>query len=149
MTLDPERVIQKTAYISEQVSALCDLFGSNDPLDIVGDNWIHKGVKYSLQTAIEACIDLAYHISARKYGYAPSDARDAFERLAKAGLLPEESLKTYSAMIGFRNRLVHGYQQVNPETIARIVQEDLDDLEQFVAIALRLVAEEQQCEPNT
>lgn len=95
------------------------------------------------QTAIEACIDLAYHISAQKYGHAPSDARDAMERMAKAGLISEANLRTYSAMIGFRNRLVHGYQQTSPETIARIVQEELDDLEGFAAMALRLVREEQ------
>lgn len=34
-------------------------------------------MKYSLQTAVEAMIDLAYHVAAKKFGHAPTDARDA------------------------------------------------------------------------
>jgi uncharacterized protein YutE (UPF0331/DUF86 family) len=34
-----------------------------------------------LQTAIEACIDLTYHVCAKRLGQAPEDARDGLRRL--------------------------------------------------------------------
>lgn len=36
-------------------------------------------------------------------------------------------------MVGFRNVLVHLYATVDPETVRRTVENDLGDLEAFVA----------------
>jgi uncharacterized protein YutE (UPF0331/DUF86 family) len=49
-------------------------------------------LKYSLQTAVEAMIDLAYHVAAKKFGHAPTDARDALRILAEEGIIEKERL---------------------------------------------------------
>lgn len=61
-------------------------------------------------------------------------------RLAEARLTSNEDLKKYSAMIGigFRNRVVHGYQEVNTEQTRRIIAEGLDDVQKFADIVLSL-----------
>lgn len=46
-------------------------------------------------------------------------------------------------MIGFRNRLVHGYQEVSADYIAGVLQEDLADLDRFSEIMLRVLGDQQ------
>lgn len=139
MGLDRERILNKMAYMQEQVSALEDLLSSHTRDDIVSNAWIIKGVKYSVQTAIEALIDLTYHISAKKFSHAPTSARDALNKLAEEGVIPRERLATYSAMIGFRNRLVHGYQQVSDERLLDIVAAGLGDFREFMRAVGNLI----------
>lgn len=132
MGVDRERILKKVSYIREQVSGLERLLAEKSKEDIIHDPWIIKGLKYTLQTAIEAMIDTAYHISAKEYDYAPSNARDAFNKLAEAGLISRKDLPVYGAMVGFRNRVVHGYQEVSAERVMEIVQNELGDFERFI-----------------
>lgn len=77
MGLDRERMLAKIGYIREQVVSIKDLLDRKKKEEILTDPWLIKGIKYSLQTAIEAVIDLAYHVAVKKFGHAPGDARDA------------------------------------------------------------------------
>lgn len=138
MKLDRARIVEKCSYIDQQVAALRQLVGGPRGDSVLGDPWMLGGVKYSLQTAIESCIDLAYHVCTKDLGYAPKDARDAMMRLAEAGLISAEDVRKYSAMIGFRNRVVHGYQAVSVEHIRKIIAEDLEDLQKFADTMLSL-----------
>ncbi|MGE5557828.1 MAG: type VII toxin-antitoxin system HepT family RNase toxin [Bacillota bacterium] len=141
MTIDHERVLHKTAFIKEQTASLRKLLAEKTREEIINDPWILKGIKYTLQTAVEACIDLAYHLCAKKLGHAPADSRDAFKSLAAREIIPESDLEIYSAMIGFRNRVVHGYQDVAEEQIYKIAQENLHDLDRFSELVLKAVRE--------
>lgn len=139
MTFDPDRIMKKIGYVEEQISALRRLIETSSRAELLNDPWLIRGIKYSIQTAIEAIIDIAYHICAKKFLYAPSDARDALRRLKEEGWIDDKELSVYSGMIGFRNRLVHGYQEVSPERLYDIVTEGLRDLEVFIERVLRYV----------
>lgn len=143
MALDQERVIRRTSYIREQTAILRRLLSERGREAILQDPWLLAAVKYMLQTAIEACIDLTYHVCAKRLGQAPEDARDGLRRLTEGGLLSAAEQAKYSDLIGFRNRLVHGYQEVSPEYIAAVLQEDLADLDHFAEVMLRLLGEEE------
>lgn len=54
------------------------------------------GLKYALQTAIEALVDLAYHLCAKLYMHAPADARDALVVLAQQGAIRRATLTPIS-----------------------------------------------------
>jgi len=142
MTVDQERVLQKIAYIREQVSALEELVKTSERHTILNDPWKLKGVKYSLQTAIEAVIDLAYHVVTKKYNQAPSDARDALRVLAGSGAITSAECDEYTAMVGFRNRLVHGYQGLSPERLYEIITGRLGDFEKFSKTVLTIMHNE-------
>ncbi len=131
--MDLARVAEKSTYIREQVAALRHLIGTKSREEILRDPWLIRGVKYCLQTAIEAVIDLAYHVCAKGLGYAAVDGRDAIRKLGEVGVLTPEEVTTYQAMIGFRNRLVHGYQRVTDERVYEIATAELDDFEVFLA----------------
>ncbi|MDK2856283.1 MAG: hypothetical protein PWQ41_781 [Bacillota bacterium] len=142
MELDLDRIRSKSAYISEQISEIRELLTRKTKEEILADPWLLKGIKYSLQTAIEAMIDLAYHLAAKCYSSAPTDARDALRTLFEHGVFPLEEYQTYTAMVGFRNRIVHGYQQVTPERVYSIAAEELGDFERFLERIRNVVASE-------
>ncbi|WP_341473732.1 type VII toxin-antitoxin system HepT family RNase toxin [Desulfofundulus thermobenzoicus] len=132
MGLDRERIMAKIGYIKEQVASIGELLKSRKKEDILMDPWLVRGLKYSMQTAVEAMIDLAYHIAAKKFGHAPGDARDAMRILLEGGLITRDRLTGYSAMIGFRNRVIHGYQEVSAEKVYEMARNELGDFEQFI-----------------
>lgn len=132
MGVNRERVISKISYIKEQVNGINQLLAEKDDQDILNNPWLVKGLKYTLQTSVEAVIDIAYHIAAKIYNRAPADARDALKILAEGGLVSRKDALTYSNMIGFRNRVVHGYQEVSPERVLEIARNELGDFEKFI-----------------
>ncbi len=132
MGLDRERMMAKISYIREQTTSIKELLERKKKEEILLDPWLIKGLKYSLQTAIEAMIDLAYHIAAKKFGHAPGDVRDALRILLEAGLIAWENRPVYSAMIDFRNRIVHGYQEVSSERVYEMARNELSDFEKFI-----------------
>ncbi len=133
MTFDEERVFEKIAYIQRQVSAIQSLLNENGKEEIIANQWVIRGLKHSLQTSIEAMIDIAYHISAKHIKAAPVDAREAIVILTQNGILAEEEQELYSAMVGFRNRVVHGYQTISNERVYEIASTDLDVFSTFIS----------------
>jgi uncharacterized protein YutE (UPF0331/DUF86 family) len=71
MDVDRERIMAKVSFIREQVQAIQELTSTRMKEEIINDQWVLKGLKYSLQTAIEAMIDIAYHTSAKRFAHAP------------------------------------------------------------------------------
>ncbi len=133
MGVDRERMLAKAAYICRQVGSIKDLLKARAKEDILSEPWLIKGLKYSLQTSIEALIDIAYHIAVKKFGHAPSDARDAIKALVEGGLIPRDNARVYLDMIGFRNRVVHGYQEVSAEKVYNMASRELEDFDRFLA----------------
>ncbi|NSW81658.1 MAG: DUF86 domain-containing protein [Syntrophothermus sp.] len=116
----------------EQVASIRELLKRKSKEEILADLWLIRGLKYSLQTSVEAIIDVSYHVAAKVYGYAPKDARDAVHCLVDRGILSQDNEVIYSSMIGFRNRVVHGYQEISAERVYEIADKELDDLLNFV-----------------
>jgi len=139
VTIDHERVMTKITYIKEQLTDIQQLLHNKSKEQILKDPWIVKGLKYSLQTAIEAMIDIVFHICAKHFNKAPIDARNGLEILVENRVIDENSFFVYSQMIGFRNRIVHGYQQISDERLYEIVSKELGDFNKFVDSILKFI----------
>ncbi|PKM83877.1 MAG: hypothetical protein CVU88_00750 [Firmicutes bacterium HGW-Firmicutes-13] len=131
--------MQKIAFIREQLGDIRTLTSEKKRSEILNDKLLVKGLKYSLQTAIEAMIDIAFHLAAKKYNYAPEEARAAFQILRKNGVIRDEEYKTFSDMIGFRNRMVHLYQNISDERVYEFSTFDLNDFEDFINRIMELL----------
>jgi len=132
MGFDTERMYQKIAFIKEQVNDIQTLTARKTYQEIFQDKFLVKGLKYALQTAIEAMIDIAYHLSVKKYHCAPEEARLAFQVLMGNGVISSDEYTTFSTMVGLRNRIVHLYQTVSDERLYEYATSELSDFEVFI-----------------
>lgn len=132
MTIDRERILERIAYIRRQMLEIRTLVQDKTRSEVIEDDWLIKGLKYSLQTSVEALIDIAYHLSAKQFNHAPVDARDALQYLVSKKILSSGDFETYSSMVGFRNRVVHGYQQVSAQRVYEIASGEMSNFESFI-----------------
>ncbi len=94
-------------------------------------------VAHTLQLAMQAALDVASHIVSDESLGEPQTNRHLFDLLARAGWLDDGLAGQLSRMAGFRNVLVHGYDDVDLAVVEDIVRHRLDDLLQFVAVVSR------------
>lgn len=93
-------------------------------------------IALNIQRACELAIDMANHlIKVKKLGL-PQDSRESFTILARERVIPTALASSLARMIGFRNVLVHRYQELNLEIMKRVIETDLDDLLEFANLAL-------------
>lgn len=133
MAIDRDRIEERAAYIREQVADLTRLLKSHSREEILQDSWLLRGMRYALQTSIDAMIDIAYHLCSKGLQYAPKDGCDAIDKLASAGVLRNEDVPVFHQMIGFRNRVVHGYLRVSDERVVEMAGSELGDFDRFLS----------------
>jgi uncharacterized protein YutE (UPF0331/DUF86 family) len=102
------------------------------------DSALHR-----LQTTIQALIDLACYLVALRGLGVPRTSLDALEKLESAGALPAGAAQRFAPIVGFRNRVVHLYDQVDPQIVYSILTRnrgDLSDFGQLLASSLQSVS---------
>jgi uncharacterized protein YutE (UPF0331/DUF86 family) len=89
-----------------------------------------------LRRSLEALLDMGRHILAKAFGMAVSEYKSIPQGLREAGILSEEETRLLRDMAGYRNRLVHFYDQVSTEELYTICAERAGDVLQ-IAYCLR------------
>jgi len=126
---DSALVEKKLAFIETCVRELRELAR---PEVIDEDIREARFVEHTLQLAIQAALDVASHlVSARRLGE-PETIRALFDLLRRAGIIDAQLAESLYAMAGFRNILVHGYQEVDIDIVRDILRHHLNDLLDFV-----------------
>lgn len=92
----------------------------------------------NIQRAVEATIDIAMHIIAIKRLGIPKSSRDAFEVLAYHGVIDDKILNKLKNMVGFRNIAVHNYQKLNVHILQGIIENNLNDFNEFIYFVNKL-----------
>jgi uncharacterized protein YutE (UPF0331/DUF86 family) len=90
-------------------------------------------IQHTLQVAIQAALNVASHIVSDERLGEPETNRELFDLLVRGGRLPEGLASSLRDMAGFRNVLVHGYQDVDLGIVEDVLVHHLDDLLAFVA----------------
>lgn len=85
-------------------------------------------VIHTLQTAIQAAIDVAAIVVAERHLGEPANYRDLFAKLAGDGWIAGTDTEVWRRIVGFRNTVVHRYLDVDPMIVKAIVESHLDDL---------------------
>ncbi len=94
---------------------------------------------YRLLVAIEAALNICYHISAKKLKKAPDEYAECFGILGEGGIISNDLAEQLKKMARFRNMLVHMYWKMDYEIVFDILQKDLDLLRQFTRAAAALL----------
>jgi len=127
---DAELVAKKLAFIETCVRELKTLA---QPERIADDVREQRFVEHTLQLAIQAALDVGSHIVSDDRLGEPDTSRDVFRLLERAGIVPADLGTRLEQMAGFRNVVVHLYQEVDLGIVRDVVENHLDDLLQFAA----------------
>lgn len=87
--------------------------------------------RYYFVAAIEICVDIGNHIISAEHLRAPSEYADVFRVLGERKIFPPEFVRTLEQMVGFRNRLVHVYDDVNDNRVHEFLNTGLVDFDRF------------------
>lgn len=100
---------------------------SLDALRNLDEAW---AIERGLQICVQNCLDVATHLAAAAGRDVP-DYATAIDRLGELGVLPGDFVRRFRSVAGFRNVLVHGYLEVDPGLVHRVLNERLDDFGAF------------------
>ena len=84
-----------------------------------------------LRRALEALMDLGRHILAKGFGRGVSEYKKVGTELGEVGVLGVEAT-LFRKMAGYRNRMVHLYDEVTTEELYQICAEHLDDFDTII-----------------
>ena len=90
-------------------------------------------VEHGLQLCAQNAIDIATHLAAAA-GLDASDYASAIDRLSDTRVLPAAFGARFRRIAGFRNVLVHDYIEVDLDVVTRVLDENLDDFEEFARL---------------
>ena len=89
-----------------------------------------------LRRALEAWMDLGRHILAKGFGRGGSEYKKVGTELGEVGVLGRDEAALFRKMAGYRNRMVHLYDEVTTEELYRICAKQLDDFEIIIEAIL-------------
>lgn len=133
---DPDLIAKKLAAIETYLRELRTLARVEALRTDVREE---RFVEYTLQLAIQTALDVASHVVSEERLGEPRTSREIFALLERGGWIDRDSSEALQNMAGFRNVLVHGYDDVDLGIVVDVVQNHLGDLEAFVlAVRSRL-----------
>jgi uncharacterized protein YutE (UPF0331/DUF86 family) len=100
----------------------------------------------NLERAVQLCVDITAHIIASREVPAPTTMAAAFEALHALHILSPDLASSMKKAVGFRNIVVHNYQEIDWGIVFNICHHKLDDFRAFAqAIVSILSSEEHPC----
>ncbi|MFC4260545.1 DUF86 domain-containing protein [Marinobacter lacisalsi] len=98
-------------------------------------------VSLNLTRAVQMCVDIASHwLAENAEATAPKTMGQAFDALAQSGVIDTELAIRLRKSVGFRNVMVHNYDDVNWEIVFAICQYHLGDFREFARVFSDLMA---------
>ncbi len=81
-----------------------------------------------LRRALEALMDLGRHILAKGFGEGTSEYRQIGSGLETRGVLSAPQAELFRRLAGYRNRMVHFYQEISDEELYSICSSQIGDI---------------------
>lgn len=142
MRLDLDRLTAKRQFINDNLAFLREL-AAMDEVVFVNDRRSFYAAVHALQISIEAMLDIFAHIVARLHLGIPRNDRETLEALRDKSEISQERFERYFEMSKFRNKVVHGYIDVNAPRVYQILQNELGDFDLFFADVKHIIEQEQ------
>jgi uncharacterized protein YutE (UPF0331/DUF86 family) len=121
-------IVEKTSWIRKMLGEI-----NNLPIDsydsFISDSRNIAAAESYLRRALEALMDLGRHILAKGFGKAVTEYKDIPLELLEKGVLTKSDADVMREMAGYRNRMVHFYNEISVEELHKICFGELKDLE--------------------
>ncbi|MEM9696095.1 MAG: HepT-like ribonuclease domain-containing protein [Myxococcota bacterium] len=128
-------VSDKAAFVRAALEGLAALPQESLPAFLADARNLPSALHW-LQTAIPALVDIGLILVASRALPTPRSSAEVLERLEEARLLPAGAALRFRPIVGFRNRVVHLYDRIDPEIVYRVVTEDRGDLMELLRLLL-------------
>lgn len=123
------KILRKLNFMQKCVGYLKSIDTDSNNLDM--NYGLRSAVERNFQLAIESAIDIGEIIISEKGFERPEDYRSVFLILGKQGIIPMDFAEDFSVAAGFRNILVHIYEEVDSSLLDVFLNERLDDFDKF------------------
>ncbi len=130
MTLRPAVVRERLRKLREVVRNLESL-QSIERADFTVSFRHYWLAERGLQLAAECLLDIGNHILAGQFNVHPSDYEDVVRKLAEHRVVSEELRQDLRGLGGFRNLLVHEYQDIDLDRVYDYLQTGLGSFKAF------------------
>ena len=131
-------IAERSAWIRDMLEKLKAL-----PLEsfesFISDRRNPASAESYLRRALEALLDLGRHILAKGFGLAVTEYKEIAQRLAEQGILSTDDGRVLEKMAGYRNRMVHFYQEISNQELYEICSRQLGDVESLLNALLKWV----------
>lgn len=132
---DEDKILRKLNLMRRCVNYLKSADAGSAGLE---DNYeMRSAVERNFQLAIESAIDIGEIIISREGFERPEVYRSVFLILGKNGIIPKEFAEEFSQAAGFRNVLVHMYEEVDVDVLHMFLTERLEDFDEFAGHVAR------------
>jgi len=129
-SLNTKLLEDRLGYIAKCVGKLKAMASLPEEQFLNGDN--AAAAESYLRRCLEAVFDAGRHIIAKTAGKAEVEYKEVVTQLRELGVITPAHAENLKLMAGYRNRLVHFYNEVSEKELYQIIQTNLGDIEEFV-----------------
>ena len=131
-------ILQKSAQVKAMLQGIEGLpLGTLE--EFLADGRNAAAAESYLRRALEGLLDLTRHILAKGFGQGPAEYKEVAAMSASAGLLGERQAALMMQIAGYRNRLVHFYDEVSENELYEICSSQLADVRSLLDALLQWV----------
>lgn len=131
-------IVEKTAWTRKMLEGIQAL-----PLDsfesFLSDPRNTPSAESYLRRALEALMDLGRHILAKGFGKPVTEYKEISKELHREGILQATDAELMRELAGYRNRMVHFYNEITTEELYHICHDQLSDVERVLAALLKWI----------
>ena len=124
-----DKILRKLNFMQKCIAYLKSVDTDSNNLDM--NYGLRSAVERNFQLAIESAIDIGEIVISEEGFERPQDYRSVFLILGRNGIIPKEFAEDFSLVAGFRNVLVHIYEEVDSSLLDVFLTERLDDFDKF------------------
>lgn len=128
----------KTSVLYKKASHLrynLDRLKEKQPLteaEFLANKDVREAVLLNLQQAIQACVDIGTHIVSEESWGVPGSFSEIFYKLEEHKIIPTALVEIMIPMVGFRNLIVHQYDEIDYKIVYQNYQKRLADFESYL-----------------
>ena len=120
-------VTQRAFWVLQMIEAINDLPIKNKNEFLQNRHNVAAAESY-LRRALEALLDLGRHILAKGFAYPATEYREIAKGLFEKKVLAENEASLLGKIAGYRNRMVHFYNEITSEELYEICHANLDEI---------------------
>jgi len=120
-------VAERLAWIKEMLNGMAALPLADETVFTQDPRNVAAAESY-LRRALEALLDLGRHILAKGFGLATSEYKEIPTGLQQMGVLTADQAHLMRDMAGYRNRLIHFYDEISTTELYQICAGQASDV---------------------